>query len=758
MTEEKEQSQTVSSSTFEVESGAIGIGNNNTVGGERSVIGSSAEFIVTGDYNKIIVGAEDIESLPPDDGQPPYQGLSHFQEEQAEWFFGREKLISILVNRLHQTDFLAVVGASGSGKSSVIQAGVLPVIKRAKQLQDGSVPPPGNWQVKILTPTEQPLAKLAETLFPNDFARQTEVQQRLREESTIISSYIEAQVDDAAGERLLIVVDQFEELFSLCKDEQQRQQFIVNLLAPLSPKLGKVIFSLRADFYAHCLSYELLRTYLQQDQLIVGQMRADELIEAVLAPAQKGGWQFQKGLAEQILQDVGQEPGNLPLLSHALLETWQRRRGRTLTLSGYREAGGVRGAIAQTAENVYTAATPPNKNLIRKIFLELTELGEGAQYTRRRVAKSNLLLKADAQHLAPVLRELASSHVRLITINSHQTNNGEFIESVEVAHEAVIREWPRLHEWILANRDALRLERKLHKDAEEWEAFDHNESLLYRGARLDLALELINDEGVRLSKEVQEFLAASQQLHEREIARLSRELETQQQLTRRTRTLLVIVIVIAIALAYSPARNYIYRQQARNLGESIEIAGQWVQLSHCDKGLGFLQETPDSVICEDAESGTEFFVNSFEIDKLEVTNRQYALCVEVGQCTEPNSDYLNNPADDPVGGLDALQAQRYCNWVGLKLPTEVQWELAAKNENIQNIGGEPNSVSEWTSTLSTQYTADPYDPKAIWDGDPRTIAFDSSLIIRGASYLDSESRRNPSIHLDDQSFGVRCAK
>ena len=288
--------------------------------------------------------------------------------------------------------------------------------------------------------------------------------------------------------RVLLVVDQFEELFTLCQSEVERRAFLNNLFAvgepvetPAPAELASrppgrplaMVIALRADFYAHCAQYEDLRAALETSQEYIGPMSATELRRAIEEPARRGHWTFEPGLVDLILRDTGNEPGMLPLLSHSLRETWERRQGRHLALSGYAEAGGVHGAIAKTAERVYQGLPVREQEIARSIFLRLTELGEGTQDTRRRACIADLVLRTeDAPVVTAVLTALADA--RLVTL-------GE--DSAEVAHEALIREWPTLRQWLAEDREGLRLHRHLMGAAQAWEALGRDAGrALPRGA------------------------------------------------------------------------------------------------------------------------------------------------------------------------------------------------------------------------------------------------------------------------------------
>ncbi len=407
-------------------------------------------------------------------GIAPYKGLLFFDEADVDLFFGREALTARLVERVNTLAqclprLMAVVGASGSGKSSVVRAGLAVVLKRA------------GWDTHVFTPTAQPLKMIEENLAP----------------------------DQVSASPILGIVDQFEEIFTLCRNENARAEFIEKLLTAADEPNGRItiVLALRADFYSHCAQYPPLRQAIAEHQEYIGQMTREELRRAIEEPAGRGGWQFEPGLVDLMLSDVGagavhdQEPGALPLLSHALLATWERRRGRMFTLAGYRATGGVRGAIAETAESVFTDQLDQHdQRLARDIFLRLTELGEGTEDTRRRARLTELVPRAEeATQTRAVLNTFADA--RLVMLSE---------DSAEVAHEALIREWSRLREWLRQNREGLRLHRRLTESAQSWDRSNRDESELYRGTRLAQALDWAQSRGDELNALEREFLDASQ--------------------------------------------------------------------------------------------------------------------------------------------------------------------------------------------------------------------------------------------------------
>jgi WD40 repeat protein/basic membrane lipoprotein Med (substrate-binding protein (PBP1-ABC) superfamily) len=467
----------------------------------------------------------------PGPGLCPYKGLSYFDENDADLFVGREVLTEKLTERVLRLcseeqggyRFLAIVGASGSGKSSLVRAGLVPSL----HWNTRSV----NWPMYILTPSAHPLESLALTLASEagSLAAAAGLIDDLARDSRSLHLHVRRLMQNSDATHLMLVIDQFEELFSLCRSEAERVSFISNLLSAAAEPTGQtiIVITLRADFYAHCSSYLELRQALAGEQEYIGAMTGEELRRAIEEPAHRGRWEFEPGLVDLLLHDVGHEPGALPLLSHALLETWQRRRGRTMTLSGYASSGGVRGAIAETAEAVFMDQfTPEQQAIARRIFLRLTEMGDetASGDTRRRARFTELILRPeDAAGTRVVLKALADA--RLIITSE---------DSAEVAHEALIREWPTLRGWLEDDREALRIHRHLTEAAQEWLNSARDPELLYRAVRLGQALEWRVKHSEEMNTLECEFLDASQSWAEQEAAEKEsqrrRELEAAQKL------------------------------------------------------------------------------------------------------------------------------------------------------------------------------------------------------------------------------------
>lgn len=432
----------------------------------------------------------------------PYRGLQPFDEDHAEFFFGRDGDIQRLIEKLKVTRFIAVIGPSGSGKSSLVRAGVVPALKK------GVLPESDTWTIRVFTPGAHPLASLAANLlklYPSAAMNQT-LDQLSADERTLHLAVSLGLAERPATERVVWVIDQFEEIFTLCSDEQERTQFLANLLYAAFIPNGRcaVILTLRADFYQKCAAYPELSARISEYQFLVSLMGTDNLRQAIEEPAWHVGLEFEQGLVETIVDDVENQPGALPLLEHALLELWERRRGTLLTLEAYRESGGVEGAIAKRADTIYNSFSPEQQQIVRRIMLRLTQPGEGTEDTRRRATMDELITReGESTSVEGVTQVMADA--RLLTTDTDAQPDKQIID---VSHEALIRGWPRLRKWIEEDRAGLRILRRLTEAAREWQAA-RDESLLYRGARLAQAIEWREKNENALNETEREFLDAS---------------------------------------------------------------------------------------------------------------------------------------------------------------------------------------------------------------------------------------------------------
>ncbi len=454
----------------------------------------------------VIVGAPEPPSVNEDSPAPgvsPFKGLQYFDVTDAELFFGREQLTAHLVARLRHESLLAVVGSSGSGKSSVLRAGLIDAIQHPSS--DALWPPldSADWPVHILTPTAHPLMSLAVSLTRDASSEETiALMDAFRHDARSLRVKILKRLSQSSAKRLVLIVDQFEELFTQCADEDEREQFIDNLLMAVDEEDGLtlVVIGLRADYYEHCARFTGLREALARHQEYIGPMSQADLERAIEEPAVQNGWRFEPGLVALMLQDISTEPGALPLLSHALLRTWENRRGVTMTLDGYTRTGGVRDAIAKSAEDIFNELRDEQQAAARNIFLRLTDLGENALGTRRRANIDDLMSSSTERATAEFVFKILVD-ARLVTTEQ---------DTAEVAHEALIRGWPRLRNWLEEDREGLRIHQDLGVAAQAWSGhLQRDPSGLYRGLRLEQAIDWFATHTDQLTALEMDFLETS---------------------------------------------------------------------------------------------------------------------------------------------------------------------------------------------------------------------------------------------------------
>ncbi len=466
----------------------------------------------------------------------PYRGLRPFYEEHAEFFFGRESDVQRLVEKLKFHRFLSVIGPSGSGKSSVVRAGLIATLSK------GALPGSEAWPVRVFTPGARPLTSLAANvvrLCPQSSPTKTLDELTADERALHLAASV-ALAERLPPERVIWVIDQFEEVFTLCRDEAERAKFIANLLYAATVPGGRsvVVLTLRADFYQKCTAHPELSSQISAQQFIVSPLSSEGLRQAIAEPAWRVDVEFESGLVETILDDVQSQPGALPLLEHALLELWERRRGRTLTLEAYRETGGVAGAIAKRADAVFESFDGERQSITRRVMLRLTQPGEGTEDTRRRATLSELITRTDdAEKVREVVTALADA--RLLTTDG---SSGDGTVMVDVSHEALIRGWPRLRAWVEEDRQGLHTHRRLTEAAQDWERSGRNDGLLFPAARLAQIAEWREHNFDALNELEREFLDASTGLAARERLAAQR---------RRRRVITGLVVALALISAAS---------------------------------------------------------------------------------------------------------------------------------------------------------------------------------------------------------------
>ncbi|WP_149826780.1 helix-turn-helix domain-containing protein [Streptomyces tailanensis] len=497
----------------------------------------------------------------------PYRGLSAFTPQDAEWFFGRERATAALVERIFErvgSGPLMLVAPSGAGKSSLLNAGLVPALRR------GDLPMAGadRWPVVTLTPTSRPLDELLERTAKALGSDLGITVDDVRENPDALLDAVRVRSDEPPPgpegrrpphPRPVLIVDQFEELFTLCSDEDERRSFVrvLSALATSRPEESAhdpavVVLGVRADFTGSCLELPELAPVFTDGLFVLSPMSVAELRESITRPAELAGITLEPGLVPLLLRDAGlrDEPGMsqqdmgigadetpsgaLPLVSHALLATWQRREGTALTVDGYERAGGIQGAVARTAENVFARLYPAEQRTIRRILSRLVFVADGAGATRRRMSRVALMAQlADADGAAAALD--AFVRARLITMDS---------DTVEITHEALLHAWPRLRDWIHADRAGLLLHQQLAHAAGEWERENRDPSALYRGTRLDTVRTWADesDGRRRLAPGEEAFLRASQAEED------ARRKQTVRQVRLRQSMLATLAVLLGLAV------------------------------------------------------------------------------------------------------------------------------------------------------------------------------------------------------------------
>lgn len=480
--------------------------------------------------------------------QNPYKGLRAFQEADADDFFGREALIAQLITRLQETAaearFLAVIGPSGSGKSSVIKAGLIPA------LRDGALPGSENWFIAEMLPGGQPLKELEAALLR---VAVKPVDNLLDLLSASPSGLLDAlaQMMPQDDTQLFLYIDQFEELFTLTDDEESREHFLDSLLNALTAPESRlrVMISLRADFYDRPLLYPAFGRWVRSRTEVVLPLNAEELERAISQPAQHVGLHLEPGLVKAIIVDVGEQPGALPLLQYALTELFERRVQNTLTLNAYVTSGGVFGALARRAEELYERLYEDEQKVARQLFLRLVNVGEGSDYTRRRALHTELLSLVGDD--TPAMQEVIDLYgkYRLLTFDRDPDTRSP---TIEVAHEALIRQWERLRQWLDENQDDLRLQRRLAGAAGEWLNAGQDPSFLAMGVRLQQFEDWLQATSLVLSETELNYLSASLARRERQQAEEAARIAYEDALEARSRQrlrALVVVLLTAVVIA-----------------------------------------------------------------------------------------------------------------------------------------------------------------------------------------------------------------
>lgn len=483
-----------------------------------------------------IRGKPDVPPPPPGAlAACPYRGLKYFDIGDSHLFFGRAAVTEWLVDDVRKTlragseapRFVAILGASGSGKSSLARAGLYEALKK------GAIEGSDNWLfVPPLRPGSNPLESLeieflkAAAGSPHLASVATHLKELATNPAALHRAARQLVSDSSPPRRVFLFVDQFEEIFTECDKAGLRGPFLAALLYAARERGGPVIvvLAMRADFYPKVAAFEELARVMDQHQFLVGPMSEDELRQAIEVPAYRAGADFDPGLVDKLIEDVRGQPGALPLLQHALAALWRERvNGRQLTHDAYKTMGGLSGALEKHANRIFDVLTPDQQKLCEHLFLRLVHPGEGAEDTKRRVPLTELTSSGNPVVVAKLIATLSHEDNRLIITeggdesksnapaapDAKDTLHSASPAFVEVAHEALIRSWSRLRKWIDADRSGLRTHRRLTEAAKEWEDKRRHPEFLYSSGRLAIAREWTASHRDQLTKIENEFLAAS---------------------------------------------------------------------------------------------------------------------------------------------------------------------------------------------------------------------------------------------------------
>jgi energy-coupling factor transporter ATP-binding protein EcfA2 len=452
----------------------------------------------------------------------PYKGLAPYDRGDWSFFFGRERIVDELLAMAAETQFIAVIGTSGAGKSSLLRAGLLTAL-------------PGEWRDVVIRPGADPPAALRRALG---------------------SELGAALASLRRGERLLVAVDQFEEVFTSCRDERARTDFMDELLnAVWDPERRALIaIALRADFFERLAPYSELAQLVGASHVLLGPMNERELVRVVEGPCEHVGLSVEPALVAALVRDVAGQPGGLPLLSSAMVELWQKRSDGTLTFESYEQTEGLSGAVARLAERAWAALDADDRVVARGILLRMVAGGGEEPAVRRGVAKHEL--EPRQMHVVDVLTD-----ARLLTRSG---------DAVEIAHEALFRHWPRLRDWLEEDAHGRTIHRHLLQAAADWEKAGREPSELYRGTRLAAALEWVESHDDELNTRERAFIDASR-------GAWAQERERARRTNRRLRRQRALAFALAAIAAAACAFALVKRHEAQAAGMAVDAEGLGAQ-------------------------------------------------------------------------------------------------------------------------------------------------------------------------------------
>jgi len=587
----------------------------------------------------------------PDDApievRNPFKGLRAFKETDAADFFGRDELVAELVDHVAHHQFTAVVGPSGSGKSSVVRAGLLPEIRRGGLDVVGGVliteMYPGSYPFEEL---ESALVRVAVTPTGGTMA------DLLGDDRGLLRVAKQILPDDDS--ELVLVIDQFEELFSLTTDPDTREHFLASLVEVVRDERSRVriVVTMRADYFDRPLEQAEFGDVLRNGLVPIAAPREHELAAAIARPVDGAGLEFEPGLVARIVRDVADQPGALPLLQYALTTLVDQRQGRMLDTAAYDRIGGVEGALATRAEEIYQSLSPRAQEAAREVFVRLVRVDDHAGDTRRRAGRSELETLGFSDG---IIDEVVSAFgaFRLIAFDRDPVSRGQ---TVEVAHEALLREWPRYRGWIAERREALLVERRLESAAAEWDAAGRPADLLVSGGRLEQFERWVDDEPVAPQERERSFLLASRD-------RTNAQLVVEQRRVRRLRRL---VAGVAAALVVALVAGGLAWRQSNRADDEAQRASEEAQRANAAAALADEQASVAAAQTEVAESQTVAATESAQVADLErmraqsasqvTTNAPLAALLAVEAYNIDSSSLGAGPMQRVLTGVDGRQA------------------------------------------------------------------------------------------------------
>ncbi|HMS84326.1 MAG TPA: SUMF1/EgtB/PvdO family nonheme iron enzyme [Nitrospira sp.] len=595
----------------------------------------------------------------------PYRGLLYFREEDAPFFFGREAAIAQLVSAVQQHHLVAVVGASGSGKSSVVRAGLVPELRKSHDPV---------WEIATIVPTDRPVHALAAILMPFLEPDMSEVT-RLRETNQLAEDLLSRKtalrdivdrvlVKQPGTDRVLLIADQWEELFTLCKDDAVRRCFIDNILEATATTKLSTVLTLRGDFFGRAITdYRPLSDRVQGAQVNLGPMKRDELCLAIEEPAKKVGLTFEAGLVHLMLEQASDEPGHLPLLEFVLRQLWEQRRGGELHHEAYRAMGQLEGAIAAKADSIFGRLSTEDQRRVQQIFLRLVRPGEGEADTRRRATSTELGVGAQG-----LVKTLADER---LVVTSRLAGSVE--DTVEVSHEALVRHWAHLKGWVDADRQFLVWQQRLNAMRKEWEVGQRSPDLLLRGLPLREALDRLTKRDESFSHDERQFITASM------IRRMR---------GRLTLAAIAGCVLMAIGLTvwlwgYS-GEQALLKMQSKFV--SIHVPPVMQAIAAGSFKQGDTQGRGDRF----EKSQHQVTMKSFAMGKFEVTFEEYDRFALVTSRLIPGDQGWGRDKR-PVINVSWDEAKAYAEWLSeetgkrYRLPTESEWEYAARSEGKDDL-------------------------------------------------------------------------